>query len=229
MTKDYLHTNCWSIMWTGLARCRIIEDTPRSICVKLNRWSDLNKYSWGSRKTEDIHWLCNGFVGQVGRNGIVEPVQKWHLDSVLVTEAKSGLWRRSIVGSQLLSTFPCSSVAVALQPNIRWYTHEFGPVFCGSDKVRLYYFWFSFTLPFNASGDSPAFSSLDPVHQYQYWAAAMGCNRQPFGWHVMPAGLEQDLVASTAVGEETTVCPEQGSISTRKKDSQMGSLECGRM
>lgn len=26
----------------GLARCGIIEDTPKSICVKLNRWSDLN-------------------------------------------------------------------------------------------------------------------------------------------------------------------------------------------
>lgn len=44
----------------------------------------------------------------------------------------------------------------------------------------------------------------------------------------MLAGLE-DLGASTTVGEEITVCPEQGSISTGTKDSQMGSLECGRM
>lgn len=117
----------------------------------------------------------------------------------LVTRAKSGLRCHSIVGSQLLSTFPCSSVALALQPNIRWYAHEFGPVFCGSDKVRLYYFWFIFTQSFQRQRRQPCF--LLPWSSSSI-AAAMGCDRQPFGWHVMPAGLE-GLVASTTVGEET--------------------------
>ena len=70
--------------------------------------------------------------------------------------------------------------------------------------------------PFNASGDSPAFSSRNGMRPS---AVQMTCHASRFG------GLSSIDYSRGRDG----VCQEQGSISTGTKDSQMGSLECGRM